>query len=163
MSHHLFSLFDTHQQAVAAIAHLKEGGVPEKKISLLGKADIGLEGELKDEKTAVKGAGIGGVVGLLAGVGLSLVPGVGWLYGAGALAAAVAGLDFGVIGGTIIGSLAISNMDKNFADRYESALEAGKTLLVVAGSSDELDKVKALLQQSGQHTDLDVHEARKAE
>lgn len=160
MSHHLFSLFDSHSEAVLAVNELKQNGVAEKQISLLGKADVGTSGEVKDEKTAIKGAGIGGLVGVLAGVGLTMIPGIGWLYGVGALAGAVAGLDFGLIGGTIIGSLAISNMDKNFADRYERALQDGKTLLVIAGSMEEMNIAKGILHAQGQHTALDIHQAK---
>jgi hypothetical protein len=102
MSQHIVSLYDNHEQAVEAVKLLKIAGFNEKHISLLGKTDVGDAVQIKDANIAAKGVGIGALVGVLAGIGLTAIPGIGIFYGIGAIAAAVAGFDFGVIGGTIV-------------------------------------------------------------
>jgi hypothetical protein len=77
MSQHIVSLYDNHEQAVEAVKLLKIAGFNEKHISLLGKTDVGDDVQIKDAKIAAKGVGIGALVGVLAGIGLTAIPGVG--------------------------------------------------------------------------------------
>ena len=99
----LIGLYDSHDKAIACIRLLKENGFTNKHLSLLGKVDGDDEvaENIKNANTAVTGLGIGAVagsaIGVLTGVGLLAIPGLGFLVGAGALAGAVAGFDFGVI------------------------------------------------------------------
>lgn len=156
MSHHVISLYDTHEDAVAAVKLLKEAGFSSKHISLLGKADTGDEDQ-KSMSVAAKGVGLGALVGVLAGVGLAAIPGIGVLYGLGAVAGAVAGFDFGVIGGTVVSALAIAGMNKDVAARYEEQLKAGKTLLSFSGNEEETRQARTVLEGQGIHTELNDH------
>lgn len=92
--------------------------------------------QVKDAGIAAKGVGLGALAGVLAGIGLTAIPGIGVLYGLGAVAGAVAGFDFGAIGDTIVAALSIKSLGKEVADRYESALKEGKTLLAFSGSKE---------------------------
>jgi len=157
MSQHIVSLYDDHQKAIEAVQLLKNAGFGAKHISLLGKTDVGDAVQVRDANIAAKGVGIGALVGVLTGLGLAVIPGVGILYGLGAVAAAVAGFDFGVIGGTIVSALAIKSMGKEVADRYESELKAGKTLLAFSGSKEETAQAKGILESHGIHTELAEH------
>lgn len=154
MSQHIISLYDSHDQAVAAVDLLKESGFSSRHISMMGRTDVGDEVQIKDADIAVRGVGVGGLVGLLAGIGLAAIPGVGIFYGIGAVAAAVAGFDFGVIGGTILSVLAIKNMNKEVADRYHTELQSGKTLLSFSGNHEEVAQARAVLESHGIHTEL---------
>jgi hypothetical protein len=157
MSQHIVSLYDNHDQAVAAVKLLKTAGFNEKHISLLGKTDVWDDVQIKDANIAAKGVGIGAVVGVLAGIGLTAIPGIGIFYGIGAIAAAVAGFDFGVIGGTIVSALAIKSMGKEVADRYEAELKSGKTLLAFSGNAEEVREAKSILESHGIHTEMNEH------
>lgn len=157
MSRHIISLYDDHDKAVDAVRLLKDQGFNEKHISLLGMTDVGDEVQIKEAKVAVRGVGIGALVGVLTGIGLAVIPGIGILYGLGAVAGAVAGLDFGLIGGTIVSALAIKSMGKDVADRYSEELKAGKTLLAFSGNESEVDRAKEVMEGQGMHVELVEH------
>jgi len=157
MSQHIVSLYDNQAAALEAVELLKSEGFNAKHISLMGHADVGDEVQLKDASVAVKGVGIGALVGVLAGIGLAVIPGVGILYGIGAVAGAIAGFDVGVIGGTVVSVLAIKNMGKEIADRYAEELKAGKVLLAFSGNEAEVAKAKDVLETHGIHTEMNLH------
>lgn len=157
MSQHIVSLYDNHDKAVAAVQLLIDEGFSAKHISLMGRTDVGDELMIKDANIAAKGVGVGALVGVLAGIGLTVIPGLGIFYGIGAVAAAVAGFDFGVIGGTIVSALAIKNMHREVADRYEAELKAGKTLLSFSGNEADVLRAQGVLESHGIHTELSVH------
>ena len=71
------ALFNTHDEAKAAVAALEEAGVPSEDISVIGP-----EGSTSPSG-AEEGAAIGGVGGLLAGLGAFAIPGIGPVVGAG--------------------------------------------------------------------------------
>src|SRR5438045_2166861 len=106
-------VYETHEQAMDAIKILKDNGIPTTQLSIIGKAEVTHEhenlGELETKAGKGVGAGIlvGSTIGVLTGVGVFAIPGLGFLFGAGALVGAIAGLDFGLIGGGIFGALSI--------------------------------------------------------
>jgi uncharacterized membrane protein len=157
MSQHIVSLYDNQTAAFEAVSLLKKEGFNEKHISLMGHTDVGDEVQIKDANIAVKGVGIGALVGVLAGIGLTVIPGVGILYGIGAVAGAIAGFDVGVIGGTIASVLAIKNMGKEIAERYSEELKSGKILLSFSGNEEEVAKAKTVLESHGIHTEMNLH------
>jgi len=159
----LICIYDSHEKAIESIRLLKTNGFTSKHLSLLGRvsADDEVEGDIKNANTAVKGIGIGAVagsaIGLLTGVGLLAIPGLGFLVGAGALAGAVAGFDFGVIGGGLISALAIGGVQKEMEAKYQKELESGKSLLIVQGDEEELENAKTILEADGTHMELNLH------
>jgi len=157
MSQHIISLYQNQASAIDAVHLLKHEGFNEKHISLLGKTDVGDDVQIKDANVAAKGVGIGALVGVLAGVGLTLIPGIGVLYGIGAVAGAVAGFDFGIIGGTIVSALAIKGMGKEIADRYSEELQSGKVLLAFSGNEEEMEKATRILESHGAHVEMNEH------
>src|SRR5262249_55044123 len=90
------AVFDTFDAANHAVAALKESGVGDEHISLITR---GAHGDLtggehlrqgdKMEKTAAVGAAAGAAVGLLAGSSLLMIPGLGPVLFAGAMASGV--------------------------------------------------------------------------
>lgn len=159
----LIGLYNSHDKAIEAIRILKENGFTNKHLSLLGKVDGDDEvvENIKNANTAVKGIGIGAVagttLGLLTGIGLLAIPGLGFLVGAGALAGAVAGFDFGVIGGGLISALTIGGIEKEMEAKYQKELETGETLVIVQGDEGELVKAKTLLTAKGGYDELNAH------
>lgn len=153
MHHNVIAVYTNHDNAVNAVSKLIEQGFPSKHISLMGKASADDDFETKNSNTAAKGVGIGAasgtLLGILTGVGLFAIPGVGFLYGAGAIAGAIAGLDIGAIGGGIVSTLLLGGEKKEIASIYDDNLKEGKTLLVFRGSDDENNKAMEALEQIG--------------
>jgi uncharacterized membrane protein len=158
-------IYDNHDLAIGAVEKLKNRGYQVSHLSIVGKAET----EVIDDKmhiapkTSVKTAGLGvGTVlgttlGILTGVGIFAIPGVGFLYGAGALVGAIAGFDFGLMGGGIASALATVGVKDVVEKKYHDALAAGKYLVIAHGSKEDVDKANALLQQHGTHEELLSH------
>lgn len=77
------------------------------------------------------GAGVGGVVGLLAGLGALAIPGVGPLIAAGPLLALLSGAAVGAAAGSLAGSLIGMGIPEYEAKRYEGRLKEGNILIAV--------------------------------
>jgi hypothetical protein len=156
-------MYDSHEKALSGVKILKQAGLSSRHISLLGtvSGDFDFDGEVQNAKTAVKGVGIGAIVGPIAGaltgIGVFAIPGLGFLFGAGALVGAIAGFDIGVIGGGLISALSLGGMHKEMEEKYQQELHEGKLLLLVQGDDEEIAQAKSVLEQHGMHTELDVH------
>jgi|SoiMethySBSTD1v2_1073268.scaffolds.fasta_scaffold4143050_2 heat induced stress protein YflT len=93
------ALFDEYGDAAKAVSQLKEAGIPEADISLLGgdkqARASSLVNNKDDDNDAGKGAAIGGAIGggagLLAGLGMLAIPGLGPVVAAGWLASTLVG------------------------------------------------------------------------
>ncbi len=113
MKNHIVGIYHSHTEAQEVIKNLVNDGFDAKKLSLIGRAEE-IEGNLhltSNEKSyhaapVAIGTSLGTVAGLLAGAGIFLIPGLGFLYGAGALVGAIAGFDFGLIGGGAVSIIA---------------------------------------------------------
>ncbi|HYV92921.1 MAG TPA: general stress protein [Chitinophagales bacterium] len=157
-------VYETHAQAVAAIHELKLANFPVRHVSVLGQADVKNPHSHADDDAitdqAGKGVGIGilagSTLGILTGVGVFAIPGLGFLFGAGALVGALAGLDLGLIGGGIAGALSIG-MHKEHYEKYDRYLKEGKFLLIIHGSAKEIEHAQDILHQHGQHVELQSH------
>lgn len=159
-------IYDNHDLAVAAVVKLKEAGFPVSELSIIGLAET----EVVDDKmhimpkSPVKAAGLGAgtalgtTLGILTGIGVFAIPGVGFLYGAGALVGAIAGFDFGLIGGGIASALATGiGIEHEEAKKYHDFLVAGKFLVVVHGKDTDVNKAKDILGEHGTHDELNKH------
>src|SRR3954464_1540296 len=93
-------LFNTHDEAKAAVAALEEAGVPSADISVIGPE--GSASTTDAGEGAGVGAAIGGVGGLLASLGAFAIPGIGPVVGAGWLVATLAGAAAGGLAGGLI-------------------------------------------------------------
>lgn len=159
----LIGICKDHHDAIKCIQLLKENGFTSKNLSLLTKANEEgeFQQEVKNANTAVVGLGLGAVtgttLGVLAGIGILAIPGLGFLVGAGAVAGAVAGFDFGVIGGGLISALAIKGLEKEMSEKYQQQLEAGDSLVIVEGEEDELIKAKEIMERESLHMKVNVH------
>lgn len=90
---------------------------------------------------AVKGAGIGLVLGAIAAFA---VPGVGWALGGGALAAALGATALatgaGAIAGGVTGYLKDQGVPGEAAERYHGTVEHGGALLAIQVPSNDVDQ-----------------------
>ncbi|MCA9200464.1 MAG: hypothetical protein KDA87_23155 [Planctomycetales bacterium] len=151
--------YETHTQAEEAIKQLQQAGFDMEQLSIVGR-DYHTEEHVVGYYNAGDrmkywgklGAFWGGIWGLLFGAAFFWVPGVGPLVVAGPLAAAiVAGLENAVVVGGLsaLGAGLFSlGIPKDSVVRYETALRAGKYLLIALGTHDDVANAKAIVDQT---------------
>jgi uncharacterized membrane protein len=158
-------VYDSHEKAIEAVKELKDAGYPVSHLSIIGKAEVEVvDKELHtQEKNPLNlvgvgvGTTVGATLGILAGVGVFAVPGLGFLYGAGALVGAIAGFDFGLIGGGIASVLATVGLKDHETKDYQDHLEEGKYLVIAQGSKEDVAKAMDIVKSHGQHTAAGLH------
>jgi hypothetical protein len=152
-------VYNSHEEALKAVEELKNAGFPTKQVSVIGQAHdvdghihVKTGTELLDDpmvKVGNTGLGIGLVLGpalgLLAGAGVFLIPGFGFLYGVGAVVGALAGLDLGIISGGLFNILTQLGVKHDHAEKYEEQLKSGKFLVVAHGNETEVKKAEEIL------------------
>ena len=158
-------IYDNHDLALTALKSLLDSGFPVSQLSIMGIAETeDFDNKMNSTpksplKVAGLGAGvlIGATIGLLTGIGFLAIPGLGLVYGAGALAGTVAGLDFGIIGGGIASVIATLGIKDENAVKYHTALEDGKFLVIVHGNETEINKAKEMLLLHGTHNHIEAY------
>ncbi|MDB5524496.1 MAG: hypothetical protein JWM58_2259 [Rhizobium sp.] len=150
-------LFDTYNDAEAAVSNLEAAGIPSNDISLVSNNS---DGRYNDESNAAEGAGagagigaaVGGAGGLLTGLGLLAIPGVGPVVAAGWLAATAAGAVAGaVVGGAtggLIGALTESGVSESDAHVYAEGVRRGGTLVTARVDETRQAEAEAILKGS---------------
>ena len=157
------AVFASHDQAENAVRELQRDGFDMKKLSIVGK-DYHTEEHVVGYYTTGDrmlywgklGAIWGGFWGLLFGSAFFWVPGVGQLLVAGPLVMWIVGAleSAAVTGGlTALGAGLYSiGIPKNSVMQYETEVKSGKLLLVAHGTSEEVERARAILQQSQAQT-----------
>ncbi|HEY4361383.1 MAG TPA: DUF3341 domain-containing protein [Bryobacteraceae bacterium] len=154
----VFGIYKTVGEAETAVSRLMASRFTNDDISVL-LPDSQSTKEFAHEKNTkapegttagvTAGGAIGGTLGLLAGMGALAIPGVGPLLAAGPLMSALAGLGVGGAVGGFIGALAGMGIPEYEAKRYEGWIKQGGILLSVhCDTSDEVDRAKAILNQT---------------
>lgn len=149
-------VYDDMEQAVKAVERLIEAGLARGNVSLIGQ---GLQSEARVHgfittgdvaKTGAKvGAWVGGIFGLLTGVAVLFVPGVGPIVALGPLAGAALGAAETATFTGILGAIFGHFLAKQHIPKFEAHLRAGRYLLVVHGSSDEVARAHQIMQSTG--------------
>ena len=155
----VIAMFDQHTQAEEAVKQLQQAGFDMTTLSIDGKG-YHTEANVVGYYTAgdrmkywgANGAFWGGVWGLLFGSAFFMIPGIGPLVAAGPIVAwVVAALEGAVVvgGASALGAGLYSiGIPKESVLRYETFLKAGKFMLVVHGTSDEVTRAQAILSTS---------------
>jgi hypothetical protein len=156
--------------AEEAVHKLIDAGVSADKLSIFAK-DMQCEKQVHGfvtscdvaKNTAKGGAWLGGLFGVLAGAAFLWVPGAGPLVVAGSLTSTLLGGVEGAVGGAaaggVLGWLSALGIEKKHIVKYEDHLKAGRYLLVVNGSFEDLKKADSILSETDNaelhlHTDL---------
>lgn len=154
------AVFSSHDEAHEGLEALKAAGIQMAGISMIGKADI------EDDRVRVKsnkaliaaptvaGTVIGTTVGIMTGIGLFAIPGLGVLFGVGAVIGAFAGFDAGLLAGgltTILIELGI----KEDSEKYEAYLKEGNFLMFIDGTEEEVERAEKILE--GKHLGITRH------
>lgn len=140
------------QSAEAAVRVAREAGIAETDISLVARGDVELDAMPEHQKeaptdfkhAAVRGAGIGGATGLLAGLVAVAVPPLGLT---------LAGVALTTLGGAAVGTWASSLVGAALPDpirqKFESEIEAGRVLVVIDGEGNTLAAAEAAVRDAG--------------
>jgi hypothetical protein len=148
--------FGSIAEAETTVRTLIEGGVSADKLSVLAK-DMQCEKQVHGfvtscdvaKKVATGSAWLGGLFGVLAGAAFIWVPGAGPLVVAGSLASALLGGAEGAVAaaaaGGVLGWLSALGIGKKHILKFEDHLKAGRYLVVVNGSVEDLEKADSLL------------------
>ncbi len=125
-------------QADAVLTALLNTGFVRTDFSTLGMGSEstgallhGLPRPVYTSLSAAIGAGIGGALGLLVGLGLLAIPGIGPLLAVGPVLATIASTFTGVAFGGITGSLVGVGVSEVRAKQYEAELRKGAILVSV--------------------------------
>lgn len=154
------SIFDSHDEAVKALEELRENGVDMSKVSLVGQAEVVDDHvHVKSNQAVVAapvavGTVLGTTLGVLTGVGLFAIPGLGVLFGAGAVVGALAGFQLGVVTGGLTTILVDLGVKEDHVE-YEQHLKEGRFLMLYDGTDEEIDRVELLIK--GKHLGMKRH------
>ncbi|MBW4653700.1 MAG: DUF1269 domain-containing protein [Kaiparowitsia implicata GSE-PSE-MK54-09C] len=154
-------IFTRREDLESALHALNDAGIDKERISLLARHVENVEGAEGITDTqgneAKEGAGIGattgtvlgGVGGFLVGAGVLAIPGVGPVLAAGVgiseIAATLAGAGIGAAAGGLVGALVGAGIPEEKAKTYEKRIQAGDYLLMVDGTTDNLQNVESIL------------------
>jgi hypothetical protein len=152
----VIGVFDDLTAAGEAVEALKEGAFSMDHISIIGK-DIDelrpVTSHVVDhhvDPTVSKMTLGGAAAGLIVGLASMAIPGVGALFVAGPIMAAISGAAAGTYIGFLAGALAHFDVPQYQADIYESHLTAGKVLVAVHTEvAEERVKAEQIMDQFG--------------
>ena len=163
----VIGVYQSEADAQRAVEDLLNMGYTSDEISVVSKsaenttaadgAETAVESGLKGGAAA--GATIGGVGGLLAGLGLLVIPGIGPILAAGPIAAAFAGaVAGGAIGGTIGtlgGAMMDAGVDETDARYIDERFQAGDIVVYVDADTERFDRVSDTLGYRRWNTEYD--------
>jgi uncharacterized membrane protein len=158
----VLGLFANRGMAEEAVAALQRAGFDEDRLGIIANSTT--VSDLLDDRrmelagdsagvTALGGTFLGGLLGLLAGVGVALVPGVGTVLALGAGAAVLGwtavGAGIGATYGAFFGTLIGWGIAEDDVHRFLKAVEMGEVLLAVHATADDTALAVQQLEQSG--------------
>jgi len=157
MAKAIFCLCDDEPRAEQIVDQLRTRGFSNNDISVLfpdnsGTRDFAHEQNTKAPEGAAAGAGTGGVLGWLVGIGSLAIPGAGRFMAAGPIMAALAGAGVGAAVGGISGALVGLGIPEYEAKQYEGKIKGGNILISVhAEDGDDRDQVEQIYKNAGAH------------
>ena len=161
------AICDSHTHAEDAVRELQKSGFDMKKLSIVGRdfhTDEHVVGYYNTGDRMLywgqQGAFWGGLWGMLFGSAFFFVPGVGPLLVAGPLVVWMVGVLEGaaVVGGlsALGAALASIGIPNNSILQYEASVKAGKFLLILHATAEEVERAKDCLEET-QAAETTIH------
>ena len=162
------AVFDSHEEAEAAIRELDKSDFPTKQLSIVGR-DYHTEEHVvgyynmgdRVKYWGKLGAFWGGIWGLLFGSAFLAVPGIGPMVVGGPLVGwLIAGIENAVVVGGVsaLGAALYSiGIPKDSIMKYETAVKVGKYVIIAHGTADEVAKARLVLEGTSP-VDMATHE-----
>lgn len=159
------AIYDSLDNARKAVQVLEQSQFPPDQVSLVTQS---IHTQVPEERTmqygdqaegnAGKGAGFGGLLGLLLGAPLLAIPGIGPVLLAGPLATAITGA---IVGG-FLGSMSGWGVHADHVREYEQRVRDGAILVVVNGTPQQLADAQRMLNESNAQ-EVHVHSSASDE
>lgn len=156
----LIATYDTHAGAEDSIREIDHAGFNMKRLSIIGKGYHSEEHPVGfytvgDRMKTWGGVGAfwGALWGMLFGAAFFWIPGIGLLGAAGPFVHVLAGALEGaaLVGGLSVLGAALANIGVpgDAIVKYERSLRADKYLLIAHGTSEEIEKLRAVVERTG--------------
>ena len=163
-------MFDTRDQAMAAIADLEAAGFAHDDLGIVAanpetSADPATQHDRTEATSSGTGIGaalgtfLGGGAGLAAALGAIAIPGIGPLVAAGALATTLVGAGTGAVAGGLVGSLTGHGVSEREAPIYAEGMRRGGSIVTARVEEGRSSEVEAIL---ARHNPVDIN-AREAD
>lgn len=159
MASSVFCIVKTDGDAIRLTKRLRDSGIPDGDISVLGpdaagRRDLSVDNSTKAPEGAATGATagavLGGALGWTAGIGALAIPGIGPFIAAGPILAALSGMAIGSAAGGLTGALVGMGIPEYEAKQYEGRLRQGHYLLSVhVDDWDEASRVRGIMSDEG--------------
>jgi uncharacterized membrane protein len=157
------ALYDGIKDARQAVQDLIAAGIEREQIGVVAAdtpseakaAAMDAKSEQEESLDAGQAALIGGIGGLLIGVAATLIPGIGPVFAAGPLAAALIGVGAGSITGGLVGALIDLGLDEQEAEQYSEGVRRGGVLVTVQTHDTMTDRVVDVMDR---HSPVDIQE-----
>jgi hypothetical protein len=164
----VLGVFESLDQATDAVTRLGEAGFPMERVSIVGQnlqSELKLHGFVTTGEVAREGAKwgavFGGLFGLLFGAAFLAIPGFGPLIILGPLAAGVVGAAEGAVGTGLVGAILGAFLSRQHIPKIEQHLRAGRYLVLVHGSAEEVTRAQEVLRNAGS-IEVSQHDHREA-
>ena len=155
----VFGIYSSGEHAERAVDSLIQAGFANTDISVLLPDSRSTQefAHVKETKApegtaagVTTGGVIGGTLGVLAGVGALVIPGIGPFIAAGPIMAGLAGLGVGGALGGLVGALVGMGIPEYEAKRYEGKVKAGNILISIhAEDGEEVSLAKDIFKRNG--------------
>ena len=158
--HSIVAIYDSHEGAEAAIKALQQAGLDMKRLSIVGK-DFHTEEHALGFYTSgdrmkfwgTRGAFWGSLWGMLFGGAFFFIPVIGPLVVMGPLVGwivgALEGAAVGATAGVLTAALTSIGIPEDSVVKYETAVKAGKFLVLARGTADMIDHARTVLGTTG--------------
>lgn len=159
MAKTVISTFGDRSSAERAVSALRDRGF-DKDISIVAKDDRNERNNRNRDNSdnnsimtgVSSGGAVGGLLGLAAGAGALVIPGIGPLLAAGPIAGALTGAATGGIAGGLIDFGIPSDRGRYYEDR----IKQGNALVTVNCDDSKAEEASELLRQNG-GSDVEIH------
>lgn len=160
------ALYNTVEDARDVVAALTDAGFDRDNISIVANdADNRFQATDPDrartdahDVSAAEGAGAGalagGVLGLLAGIGGLMIPGIGPVVAAGPLIGALTGATAGAVTGGLVAGLVDLGVPEERATYYAEGIRRGGTLVALETADERVDNAVAIMNR---HNPVDMN------
>ena len=145
-------VYDSLQNAEQAVRIMHQAGFPTKQVSLVAshlanKPELVEEIAMGDDsvRDAAIGAGLGGILGMLAGIGAMVVSGAGIVV---FLAGPIGVAALGTMVGAFLGGMVGWGVHEQHIQHYEKSVKEGKVLVIANGNPLELTHAERILKET---------------
>jgi hypothetical protein len=156
----VFGVYQTWPEAERAVSELHSAGFSNRDLSILVHSDNVDKDELAPERHtqspkglavgALSGAFLGGGLGLLAGFGTLVIPGIGPMLAMGPILSALSGIGMGGVAGGVAGAfIGVGFPEHKLTDLQKDLKEGGILVSVHAESFDLRKEAYQILQDTG--------------